>query len=79
MLNRFRTIAGDGFTADPTESFTPDAEFYFDPQIHAAELNTIFGRNWLYFCHQSQVPEIGDYLTGEAAGQSIYVIRGRDG
>jgi len=79
MLNRFRTIAGDGFTVDPAESFTPDAEFYFDPQIYASELNNIFGRNWLYFCHQSQVPAIGDFLTGEIAGQSIYVIRGRDG
>jgi phenylpropionate dioxygenase-like ring-hydroxylating dioxygenase large terminal subunit len=79
MLDRFRAVAGAGFTADPTESFTPDAEFYFDPQIYASELNGIFGRNWLYFCHQSQVPEIGDFLTGEIAGQSIYVIRGRDG
>jgi carnitine monooxygenase subunit len=79
MLNRIRSVVGEGFTSNPAESFTPDAEFYFDPQIHAAEQRKIFGRNWFYFAHQSQLPNSGDYITGVVAGQSIYVIRGRDG
>jgi carnitine monooxygenase subunit len=79
MLKDIRQIAGDGFTADPTESSTPDAEYYFDPSIYDAELRCIFQRNWLYFCHQSQIPEPGDFLSGEITGQSIYVVRGKDG
>lgn len=79
MLNRNPNIAGAGFTDDPTESFTPDAAFYFDPAIYADETRKIFGRNWLYFCHQSQIPAEGDYLSGNVADESIFVIRGRDG
>jgi phenylpropionate dioxygenase-like ring-hydroxylating dioxygenase large terminal subunit len=71
--------AGDGFTAEPSNSFTPDAPYYFDPDVYRAELREIFQKNWLYFGHASQLPHEGDYLVGEVAGQSIYVVRGRDG
>lgn len=71
--------AGDGFTADPANSFTPDAPYYFDPGVYQAELRSIFQRNWMYFCHASQIAQEGDYLTGEIAGQSVYVLRDRDG
>lgn len=79
MLNQLRKIAGEGFTDDATNSFTPDGEFYFDEAIYRAEQRDIFSRHWLYFCHQSQIPEAGDYIVGEIAGQSVYVIRGKDG
>ncbi|MFN4143385.1 SRPBCC family protein [Aestuariivirga sp.] len=71
--------AGSGFTEDAARSFTPDASFYFDEAVYKAELRGIFSRSWLYFCHGSELPEPGDYVTGEIAGQSVYVIRGRDG
>lgn len=79
MLNRVQKAAGEGFTDDATDSCTPDAKFYFDNDIYLAEIKNIFQRNWLYFCHQSQIPEVGDYISGEIAGQSIYVIRSKDG
>ena len=79
MSNRIRTIVGQGFSADASESHTPDAPFYFDPGLYAEEQRQIFGRNWLYFCHQSQIPSEGDYLSGAVADESIFVIRGRDG
>lgn len=71
--------AGDGFSDDPAHSFTPDAPYYFDPEVHRAELRQLFQKNWLYFCHASQIAQPGDYLTGEVAGQAIYVLRDRDG
>ena len=71
--------AGDGFSADPANSYTPDAPYYFDPEVYRAEMRSIFQRNWIYFCHASQIPEEGDYQTGDIAGQSIYVLRDRDG
>jgi len=67
------------FGTDATRSFTPDAGFYFDPAIYAAEQNGIFHRQWSYFCHISQVAAPGDYLSGEIGGQSVCVIRGKDG
>lgn len=79
MLNQIRMIAGEGFTDDPTNSCTPDGTFYFDESIYQAEIRQIFGRNWLYFCHQSQIPNAGDYIVGDTAGQSVYVIRSKAG
>ena len=58
MLNRIHTAVGEGFTDDATDSCTPDAKFYFDGDIYQAEIKSIFRRNWLYFCHQSQVPKL---------------------
>jgi len=71
--------AGDGFTKDAADSYTPDAPYYFDPDVYRAEMRSIFQRNWIYFCHASQIPEEGDYQTGNIAGQSVYVLRDRDG
>ncbi|NQV46385.1 MAG: aromatic ring-hydroxylating dioxygenase subunit alpha [Rhodospirillaceae bacterium] len=67
------------FTDDPTQSFTPDAEYYFSTDIFEIERRNIFYRNWVYFCHESQVEKPGDYLVGDVVGQSIYVLRGNDG
>ena len=71
--------AGDGFTADPANSHTPDAPYYFDPDVYRAEIRSIFQRNWTYFCHASQIPHEGDYITGVVAEQSVYVMRDREG
>jgi choline monooxygenase len=79
MLKNVQGLAGEGFTDDPTNSFTPDARYYFDTAIYEGELQRIFQRNWLFFCHHSQISEPGDYLCGDIAGQSVYVVRGKDG
>ena len=66
------------FSADPTQSRTPEPPYFYSPELFALEQRDIFHRNWLYFCHSSQLPNPGDYLVGEIAGQSIYVVRGPD-
>jgi carnitine monooxygenase subunit len=67
------------FSGDPMQSRTPEPAYYYSPELFAFERRDIFQRNWLYFCHVSQVPNRGDYLAGEIAGQRIYVVRGPDG
>lgn len=67
------------FSADPKLSRTPEPAYFYSPEFFALEQRDIFHRSWLYFCHSSQVSNPGDYLTGEIAGQSIYVVRGADG
>lgn len=79
MKDDLRRILGDGFGTDASRSFTPEGAFYFDPGLYRAEISQIFGRNWLYLCHQSQIAAEGDYLTAEIGGESVFVIRGRDG
>jgi choline monooxygenase len=67
------------FSADPMLSRTPEPAYFFSPELYALEQRDIFQRTWLYFCHSSQLPDPGDYMTGEIAGQSIYVVRSADG
>jgi len=79
MADRIINPAGTGFTSDPANSHTPDAAYYFDEAIYKAEIADIFQKNWLYFCHQSELPHACDYVCAEIAGQSVYAMRGRDG
>ncbi len=58
---------------------TLPGRYYYDPAIHAAERERIFGRGWLCVGYAAQLPETGDYLTVELDGESAIVIRGRDG
>ncbi len=53
-------------------------DVYIDPAIFRQELQRIFSRCWQYLCHQSQLPNSGDYLTTDIAGNPIIVIRHED-
>lgn len=57
------------------ESFTLPSRYYVDPDIHAQEIRKIFQHSWLYVGHNSDLPEVGSYLTAELAGQPIMVVR----
>ena len=52
---------------------------YTDAAIHAREAETIFRQSWQPIGQGADVIEPGAYVTGQAAGQDIAVVRGRDG
>jgi phenylpropionate dioxygenase-like ring-hydroxylating dioxygenase large terminal subunit len=52
---------------------------YVDPAVFAAEMDRIFGRAWLYVCHDSQVPKPGDYVTAHMGREGVICVRHRDG
>jgi Rieske 2Fe-2S family protein len=52
---------------------------YQGGDLYEAEIRTIFLRSWLCVAHQSQIPKSGDYLLFEMAGESVIVVRGKDG
>ncbi|MEL6767622.1 MAG: aromatic ring-hydroxylating dioxygenase subunit alpha [Pseudomonadota bacterium] len=56
-----------------------EARYYTDPGVYERERQGLMGRTWQYGCHASQVPNPGDYVTFEIAGESLFCIRGRDG
>lgn len=65
-------------TAEMTIEALP-ARYYTDPGLFEASGARIFGRAWQYVCHQSSLPEIGDYHAVTLTDQDLFVVRGRDG
>lgn len=59
--------------------FTLEQPFYIDPEIYRLDLERVLAQQWQYVDHVSRLPEPGDYLTYEIAGESIIVARGNDG
>ena len=77
--------------ASPRTSWTADAvralvepdrvhrDLYIDPELFALEQEHFFANTWNYVGHDSQVPNPGDYLRAEIAGQPLIVVRHDDG
>src|SRR5262245_35405806 len=52
---------------------------YIDPAIFALELERIFGRAWLYVAHESQLRNVGDFVTTRIGRERVIVARHDDG
>ncbi len=61
------------------EGFTLEQDFYNDPGVFEEEVRRIFLRAWLYVGHASQIPEAGDYFLFNMAGESVIIVRTRNG
>jgi phenylpropionate dioxygenase-like ring-hydroxylating dioxygenase large terminal subunit len=47
-------------------------------EIYQWEKDFIFARSWLYLCHESQLPNIGDYLATTMCETPVIVARGEN-
>jgi choline monooxygenase len=67
---------------DPTlpldRARTIPAAWYHDREWAAAERTAVFGRTWQCVGRVNQVMKPGDFLTADAAGDPVLVIRGDD-
>ena len=52
---------------------------YTSPEFAAEEMARIFARDWLCAGRADALPDPGDYLTMEIAGEPVIVLRDRDG
>ena len=53
-------------------------DLYLSPELFELEQERFFARTWNYLAHDSQIPEVGDYLTIEHAGRPLIVVRHTD-
>ena len=60
---------------DSGKKFKVARKAYLDRDIFDAEMKYIFEGGWIYICHESQIPKIGDYYAAKAGRQPIFVIR----
>lgn len=65
--------------SDPARSRTLPGYLYSDPRVLDEERRRIFYRSWQLAGHVSELTSAGDYVTVDVAGQSVFVIRGKDG
>jgi len=65
--------------ANPAESFTLPARFYFDPAIYEAEKGAIFYKSWWCAGHKSQLPKPSTFITTQIHEQGVVVTRAADG
>jgi phenylpropionate dioxygenase-like ring-hydroxylating dioxygenase large terminal subunit len=52
---------------------------YTSPTIFELELERIFRDGWVFVAHDSEVPEMGDYVTKRIGRESLIVSRAKDG
>ena len=50
-----------------------------DPAVYEWEKQAIFGRNWLFLGHESQIREPGDFVQAFMCETPIILARGDDG
>lgn len=53
--------------------------FYASPELYRREQERIFAQLWTCVGLAAALPQAGDYLTTEVAGEPILVVRGQDG
>ena len=58
---------------------TMPREYYTSPDILAEEQERIFARHWNCIGRASQIKQPGDYIVRSVAGESLIVLRDRDG
>ena len=59
-------------------AFTIPAEWYVDPRVLELERRTVFARSWQLGGHAGQLRRVGDFISGEVAGEPVLLVRGDD-
>ena len=52
---------------------------YHAPEVFELERERIFFRNWFYVGREQQVEQPGQWMTVDVVGESVLVVRGKDG
>ena len=59
------------------EQGTVDRRIFSEPEIYQAELSRIFARAWNFICHESQLPEQGNFFLNYIGEDQVIAVRDR--
>ena len=54
-------------------------DMFTEPELFDLEMEMIFEKNWIYACHESELPNPGDYVTMRAGRQPMIITRDAGG
>lgn len=73
-------IANGGHQKPPLpDTHYLDNRIFTDEGIFRQEQSDIFQKVWMFVCHESEIPNPGDFRTTKVAGKPIVIVRGEDG
>ncbi|MDQ1499649.1 MAG: hypothetical protein QOI86_2989 [Actinomycetota bacterium] len=81
-LRRMAPVLADGTALDELiddERRTVALRVLTDPQVYELELKRIFARAWVAVAHESEIPNVGDYVTRYIGEDPVIVSRAEDG
>ena len=73
----FPTVTGGDVSAIEAERLVHNS-VYLDDRLFRREQRVLLGRVWNFVCHDTDLPEVGSYLTLRIAGNEVMVVRGED-
>jgi hypothetical protein len=76
MATQLKSVAP---AADPLDAMSLPGWLYFDPEFFEAEKKAFLRAAPQVVCHESEIPQPGEWRGLEYLGESVIVIRGDDG
>ena len=56
-----------------------DRRIFVDQDLYDLEMKNIFARAWNFMCHESQIPEVGDYFINYIGEDQVIIVRDKSG
>ena len=68
-------------TADTSaqDARTLPQKYFVSPEVYEEEQEKIFAHHWVLVGHQTEVSKPGDFFVRDVAGESIIIVRDKDG
>ena len=67
-----------GFDPVPQRSSSINKICYTEPHFLEVEKEQIFQKSWQFVCHEEKLSKVGDFVTADIQGHSIFAVRTDD-